>query len=77
MKSELKNVRNQIANRGLSEFEVRKHSDELQILWERLEQIKTEHNQAKAKALADIDAKYLPLIVEIENQYAFLLKLSA
>lgn len=75
--SELRQVQMSIASKGISELQLRKESEHLARLWNEITAYKNEINAEKARVVAEVEERMLPSLIEMENQYAFVLKLSS
>lgn len=73
----LKSVRKRLSELGNSEFSAREDQPALVEMWEKMQDLREEMNEAKKAAAAEAAKPYLEAIQEIEKRYAMLLKLSA
>ena len=68
-------VQSQLADRAISDNDLRTRFPNLQDMWNKIQELKREMNQAKKEA-ADLAAKpYLEAIETMEKQYATISKL--
>lgn len=73
----LAQVRKQLMTSGLSEAEVLADSSGTQSLFDQIQNLKREMNEAKKKAADEAAAPYLEAISTIEKRYALMIKLSS
>jgi hypothetical protein len=73
----LKRVRARISALGNSEFDAVSDQPALKELWEQVQSLREEMNEAKKAAAAAAAAPYLEAIGQIEKRYAMILKLSS
>jgi hypothetical protein len=73
----LTDIRNSISSFGSSEFDAVANQPALLEMWDKVQELKLEMNQAKKKAAEEAAAPYLEAITEIERRYAFILKLQS
>lgn len=73
----LNTVRKRLAELGNSEFAAREDQPALVDMWEKMQDLREEMNEAKKTAAAEAAKPYQEAITEIEKRYAMLLKLSA
>jgi uncharacterized alpha-E superfamily protein len=71
----LNQIRDKMSSIGSSELDARENVPALQDMWEKVQDLKREMNEAKKKAAEEAAAPYLEMINEIERRYAFILKL--
>lgn len=70
-------VRKQLMTSGLSEAEVLSDSEGIRNLFDQIQKLKREMNEAKKKAADEAAQPYLETIEIIEKRYALLIKLSS
>jgi hypothetical protein len=73
----LKEVRARIAKLGNSEFAAVADQPMLRQMWEQIQDLRAEMNEAKKAAAAEAAKPYLETIEQVEKRYAMLLKLSS
>lgn len=73
----LRQVQNQISSLGGSELDAVENMPMLQSMWEQMQELRKEMNEAKKKASEEAAAPYLAAMAEIERRYAFMIKLSS
>lgn len=73
----LAQVRKQLMTSGMSEAEVLADSAGTQSLFDQIQNLKREMNEAKKKAADEAAAPYLEAIASIEKRYALMIKLSS
>ncbi len=71
----LTDIREQLARFGGSELEAKENMPALETMFDRLQELRTEMNEAKKKAAEEAAAPYLEAMAEIQRRYAFILKL--
>jgi hypothetical protein len=76
MATKLQIVKEQLAEMKVSEESLRDKIPMLKTLWENMQAMKREMNEAKLKALAEIEGPYLETLTEAENKYAFYMQLT-
>lgn len=72
----LADMRRQLNAIGASEMELVSNNETLQVMFDRLQELREEMNQAKLEAAQAAAEPYLQLIRRIEKDYAMILKLS-
>lgn len=75
--SVLDDIRKKLATLGNSEFTAKEDQPALQEMWEKMQELREEMNNAKKAAAAEAAKPYLEAIEQIEKRYALLLRLSA
>lgn len=73
----LEEVRDKLTSIGNSEFEARSNQPLLQEMFDKIQELRDEMNEAKKRASQEAAKPYLEAIAEIEQKYAFMLKLSS
>lgn len=73
----LKEVRARISQLGNSEFAAVADQPMLKQLWEQIQDLRAEMNEAKKAAAAEAAKPYMETIEQAEKRYAMLLKLSS
>jgi len=73
----LNKLRNQISSMGASEFDSREQLPELQEMFDELQALKMEMNEAKKRAAAEAARPYEELMKEITDRYMFIIKLTS
>lgn len=73
----LAEMRKQLMAMGASEMEARANNDTLVAMWERLQELREEMNEAKIAAAKAAAQPYLDLMAKIEKNYAMIVKLSS
>ena len=73
----LTDVRKKITALGSTEVDARDNHPVLEDLWNQLQDLKEEMNDAKKAAAAEAAKPYLETIEQIEKRYALFLKLSS
>lgn len=73
----LKRVRARISALGNSEFDAVSDQPALKDLWDQVQNLREEMNEAKKAAAAAAAAPYMEAIGQIEKRYAMILKLSS
>ena len=76
-KTYIDQARRDLVNSGGSEVDIRQSLPGAVELWDEIQTLKAEMNQAKKKAAEKAAAPFLEQIVELEDQYAFVIKLSS
>lgn len=71
----LNKTRREIATHGTSELDVRENLPDAQDLWRQIQNLKKEMNIAKRKAAEEAAKPFMEQIHELEEEYAFVLKL--
>jgi hypothetical protein len=71
----LNKTRREIAIHGTSELDVRENLPDAQDLWRQIQNLKKEMNIAKRKAAEEAAKPFMEQIHELEEEYAFVLKL--
>lgn len=71
----LNKTRREIATHGTSELDVRENLPDAQDLWRQIQDLKKEMNAAKKEAAEEAAKPFMEKIQELENEYAFVLKL--
>ena len=73
----LKDAREHLSGAGQSEVALMEDLPGAEDLWKDIQDLKQEMNAAKRKAADEAAAPYLVKLKELEDQYAFVLKLSS
>ena len=73
----LRDVRAKISTMGASEYDTVDRFTSMQEMFNKLQDLREEMNQAKKDAAAKAAAPYVELMQQIESRYAFILKLKA
>lgn len=73
----LPDIRKQLLKLGASETAGQVDNDALQALWNQMQDIRAEMNEAKKAAAAAAAQPYLDAMEQIEKRYAMFLKLSS
>ena len=76
MSSILTDVRKKLAATGHTELSSKEDQPILQEMWDRLQEIREEMNNAKKEAAAQAALPYQEVIEQIEKRYAMMLRLS-
>lgn len=72
----LTDVRNTLSSFGGSELAAKENMPALQGMWEKMQELRKEMNEAKKLAAEEAAKPYLEAMEEIQRRYAFILKLS-
>lgn len=72
----LAQIRRQLNAIGASEMEIVANSETMQAMFDRLQELREEMNEAKIEAARKAAEPYLQAIRRIEKDYAMILKLS-
>lgn len=75
--SYLKDARKHLSKVGQSEIALMEELPGAEDLWKEIQNLKLEMNAAKKKAAEEAAKPYLEKLIELEGQYALVLKLSA
>jgi hypothetical protein len=73
----LASVRKRLLELGASEMAGQQDNDMLKGLWNQMQDLRAEMNQAKKDAAAEAAKPYLEAIEQVEKRYAMFLKLSS
>lgn len=73
----LREVRAKISSMGSSEYEASKNIASMQEMFDKIQDLRDEMNEAKKDAAAKAAEPYLELIKQVESRYAFILKLKS
>lgn len=73
----LANIRKQMMQSGTSEAELLADEGHAKSLFDQIQNLRLEMNEAKKAAAADAAKPYLETIEKIERQYALIVKLSS
>ncbi len=76
-KSYMKDAREHLSGTGQSEVALMEELPGAEELWKEIQELKLEMNAAKKKAVEEAAAPYLIKLKDLEDQYAFVLKLSS
>lgn len=73
----LAKVRKDLMESGKSEAEVLANGEGIQVVFQELQELRKEKNEAKMEALRKVDADYAEAEAGLEKQYSLLMKLTA
>ncbi len=76
-KTYIDQARRDLVNSGGSEVDIRQNLPGAVELWDEIQKLKADMNKAKKKAAEEAAAPFLERITELEDQYAFVIKLSS
>jgi hypothetical protein len=76
MSDVLRGVQNQISSLGGSELDAVQNMPMLQDMWDKLQDLRKEMNEAKKKASEEAAKPYLEAMETIQRRYAFMLKMT-
>jgi hypothetical protein len=73
----LTEIRNTISSFGGSELEAKANMPALAQMWDKMQDLKREMNEAKKKAAEEAAKPYLEAMEEVQRRYAFIMKMSS
>lgn len=73
----LAELRSEIIRKNITELALTESQESLRDVLDKINVLKEQMNNEKISALEEIEARYLDRIRDLENEYAFLLKLMA